>query len=189
MKIVSRVYRIPNTRIEHWARVARRQRFRRLLDFLSDAPVIPASKILHFMFHYERDENDENDPPGDLALPDLGSPQWDTAMAGIGYAWKICQLTSTGLIACVFPCSYLFTTTSSNAPMSFHSSVLAVLQIQPIFDSITARTFIMTSVMFSCSSLVSSCLYLASKESFMKRRVIDQWKAVSSIFRTGLQRL
>ncbi|KAF8901526.1 hypothetical protein CPB84DRAFT_1846818 [Gymnopilus junonius] len=85
----------------------------------------------------------------------VGGPQWEAAIAGIAYSWKMCQLTSTGLIACV----------------------LAVLQIQPIFASTTTRTFVMASIMFSCSSLVSSCLYIASKESFLKRRVRNKWKA------------
>ncbi|KAF8901527.1 hypothetical protein CPB84DRAFT_1960247 [Gymnopilus junonius] len=146
-------FRLPDNHAASRRRIVKPHFHQRILNLIPDIPVLPASKLLHYVFHYEPDENSY--PYGSLTLSDIGGRRWNTAIVGIVDTWKVCQLTSTGLVA----------------------SVLAVLQIQPIFNSTTMRTLIVASFMFSCSSLVSSHLYIASKESFLKRRVIDKWKA------------
>ncbi|PPQ95952.1 hypothetical protein CVT26_016118, partial [Gymnopilus dilepis] len=139
---------------KNWSQSAAQIPFRNILRTIAWCPLLPASMLLYFMYHYQHVDSNLEDS---LDLADVGGPQWKTVIAGITFAWKTCQLASTGLIA----------------------SVLAVLQIPTVFGGIASRTFAMATVLCSCACLVSSTLWMASKEDFLRRRAMDKWKAAS----------
>ncbi|KDR71065.1 hypothetical protein GALMADRAFT_803589 [Galerina marginata CBS 339.88] len=131
----------------------------RMLKTLSNAFVLPASKVLHSEFRYIQDEETPEPRHEDFSVSEE-NVQWAATMEGILFNWRMIRCGSAVLLA----------------------SVLAVLQIQPIFNSVSTRTFTVAALMLVCASAICGTLYMASIAMGRPPRLhafCDEWKAAA----------
>ncbi|KAF9567669.1 hypothetical protein CPC08DRAFT_703200 [Agrocybe pediades] len=113
------------------------------------AGIFPASKWCHYLFHCTPDEGVAGQDRQEYLT------RWGKALRSIAHSWKDTQSITTSLLLV---------------------SALTVLQLDDILSNRAICTLMAASILLALASILSSFVYLLSKEQFISR-----WKAVRAV--------